>query len=868
MSSANRTINSTLHLQRNFWGREVQYYPQRTHPQAKTLANVIDNLAVLLAVIIPALMLSPTLHAKEYQEWTGVWDTQWRGGGAVVEMRQDGDRVEGHYPGFEGVIRGRIEDNRLTGTWNDAAGAGVFTFVMSPDQQSFMGRFGTGEWWTGMRTNTDLVKTVFGALDQSSPDKTLYSFLRAGNRASEGRSDRLGVVMPLLDFGKHHDSLTPYDRIDLARLLFQIIDRLTFRIWELRPDRELAEGDYEVELTQADSRIPYTLTFRPAAQTDADGERAWRLLVPTEDQMRESLDTLLETQGGLVPHSRQHHELGSPRATMRTFIEQWSNVRIGNTDLFLETMDLSRISTAVREDEGVLLGEYLMEVLYRIGLPLRQEIPDTPSKRGVYTHFVHPAGVVEIAPFEQEDGTARWRFSSETMASARQLFMALEDMPLVNNNLRDSTSFFDIRNDVRSVHRKLLQETKAGMELWQWFALLLWLLLSVALSWLLTWLIAKPFQLKTAGDDHALSYGARFFWPLRLILISWLGLFALQTLGIPHKVDIPLRVVIGVTLSLAGGWLAYHLVDKVSEILEERSQQYRYRDEILRSLATSTAKLVVIIGAFLVLAEILSLPYQGVIAGLGIGGLAVALAARSTLENLIGGLTLLADKPVEVGDFCQLGEHLGVIEGIGLRSVKVRSLARTIITIPNAEFASLNIENLTRRDRVLLRSTLGLRYETTPDQLRWVLAEMRQLLLQHQMITAEPARVRFLGFGDHSVDVEIFAYVKTSDFNEFLAVQEDVYLRIIDIIEESGTGFAFPSMVNYLANDPGVDSERAGRAEAMMQQLRESNDLPFPEFDLQTRKKMRDTLHYPPEGSVDFEPHDDTSDPAGFSMDR
>ncbi|NDY96953.1 mechanosensitive ion channel family protein [Wenzhouxiangella limi] len=798
--------------------------------------------------------------AAENASWTGVWDTQWRNGGAVMELRQEGDRVEGFYPGFEGVMQGRVDGKQLSGTWTDAAGQGVFTFVMSPDRQSFMGRFGTGEWWTGMRTETDIADTLFGRLDLSSPQATLRSFLQAGARAGEGRSDRLGIVVPLLDFSAFEESLTAYDRIDLARLLFQVIDRLTFRVWELQRDEDLAdEVEYAANLTQAGTNLAYTLRFRASSDSDS-GERTWRLVVPPEAEMRAALEELLVRHDGVLPHAREHHALQSPRDTMRTFVEQWDNARNGNGELFLKTMDLSQIAEAVRQEEGALLGEYLIEVLHRIGLPLRQEIPDDPNRRGPYVHFVHPVGVVEIHPIEQEDGSTRWQFSAETMASARQLFMALEDMPLADTSRRGaSTPFFEIRNQVRSVHRDLLNEAGPGVELWQWFALILWLLVSIPISWLLTGMVAKPFQLDESDENRVLSPKVRFFWPLRLIFIAGIGMLALKMLGLPQSVDIPLRVVIGVTLSIAGGWLAYHLVDKISDVLEAHSQRYRYRDEILRSLAISIVKLAVIIGAVLFLAEILSLPYQGVIAGLGIGGLAVALAARSTLENLIGGLTLFADKPVEVGDLCQLGEHLGVIEGIGLRSVKVRSLARTVVTIPNAEFVNLNIENLSRRDRMLLRTTVGLRYETSPDQLRWVLTEIRQLLLQHPMVTPEPARARFLGFGDHSVDIEIFAYIKTNDFNEFLGVQEDIFLRLIEIVEESGTGFAFPSMVNYLASDGGVDDERAERAEAIMRELREGNELPFPNFDVQTRKKMRDTLDYPPEGSVDFEPQNDAS---------
>jgi small-conductance mechanosensitive channel len=751
-----------------------------------------------------------------------------------MELEQEGDRVRGSYPGFEGLIRGRASGNELTGTWEDAAGNGVFDFVMSPDRKSFMGRFGTGEWWTGRRTETALAGELFGPLDASSPDKTLQSFLRAGNRAGEARSDRLGVVLPLLDFSAHDGPLSPYDRIDLARLLFQLVDRLTLRLWELRPARDLSAVDeYEVSLKQSGSNLSQTLSFRATPDEEQQGGRAWRLVVPPEATLRESLEALLALHDGILPHPRQHHELGSPRDTMRTFIEQWHNARLGNTELFLKTMDLSQLAAAVRTDEGALLGEYLIQVLYRIGLPLRQELPDNPDRRGPYTHFVHPVGTVEIHPVEQDDGSTRWQFSAET-----------------DDRLAESTPFFEIRNRVRAIHRDLLQESGAGMELWQWFALALWLLFSLPLGWLLTWLLGRLFGLSDEDESRSLPPKLRFIWPFRLVFIAGSGMLALGVLGLPQPVDIPLRVMMGVTLCLAGGWLAYHLVDKLGSALEKQAMRFRYRDEILRSLTISLVKLGIIIGAFLLLAEILSIPYQGVIAGLGIGGLAVALAARSTLENLIGGITLVADKPVEVGDFCQLGEHLGVIEGIGLRSVRVRSLDRTIVTIPNAEFVNLYIENLTRRDRILLRTRIGLRYETTPDQLRWVLVEFRKLLLQHPMVSPEPARARVAGFGDYSVDIEIFAYVKTSDYDEFLSVQEDIYLRLIDVVDASGTAFAFPSTVNYLATDSGIDAERGERSEAVMRELRAAQNLPFPNFDVRTRAELRDTLDYPPEGSV------------------
>lgn len=818
--------------------------PEPGRPRARVLCQVA-------AVWFTALSFNAL--AAESVDWTGVWETQWRGGGAVMELQQDGERVVGRYPGFDGQVEGRIEGNQLSGTWSDTAGQGVFTFVMSPDQKSFMGRFGTGEWWTGLRSHTKTQQTLFGAVDDSSAEQTLLSFLQAGNRAGEGRSDRLSVVLPLLDFSAFEEPLTLYDRIDLARLLFQILDRLTLRLWELNLERDSVEpGEYTVNLNQAGTNFSYSLRLRTREEAGDAGPRSWQIDVPAEADMQASLDLLLENRGGEVPHPHRHHELASPRDTMRTFLEQWDNARRGDRELFLRTMDLSKIAGAVREDEGLLLGEYLIGVLHRIGLPLRQEIPDNPVRQAAYNHFVHPSGTVVIEPVLQEDGSVLWQFNAETVASARQLFIAMEDMPLAEAERQwKSTPFFEIRNRARSIHRGLLQETGAGMELWQWLALALSLLFSIPVSWACAWLLAAIFGLNRNMEDQGLAPGVRFLWPLRLILIAGFGLLALGTLGLPQQADIPLRVFIGVTLSIAGGWLAYHLVDRVSETLDSHARSYLgFRNEILRSLVTSLAKLAVIIGAILFLAEILSIPYEGVIAGLGIGGLAVALAARSTLENLIGGITLYADKPVEVGDFCTFGEYMGVVEGIGLRSVKIRSLDQSIITVPNAEFVNLNIENLTRRNQMLLQSRIGFRYETKPDQIRWLLAETRKLLLQHPMVAPEPARARFAGFGNHSVDIEIFAYIKTNDFSEFFSIREDIFLRLIDIVAESGTTFAFPSTINYLARDSGMDDERASRIEAIMRELRNGQKLPFPEFDDKTRKELLDSLDFPPEGSV------------------
>ncbi len=147
-----------------------------------------------------------------------------------------------------------------------------------------------------------------------------------------------------------------------------------------------------------------------------------------------------------------------------------------------------------------------------------------------------------------------------------------------------------------------------------------------------------------------------------------------------------------------------------------------------------------------------------ILPGLGIGGVAIANAARPAVENIIGGLTLFADKPVKVGDFCRFGNEEGFIEEIGLRSTRIRKLDDTLVSVPNAQFSQLDLENRTRRRKFLYRTELQFRYETKRDQLRYLLAMLRKMLLSHPKTILDKMRVRFLGFGTHSLDIEIFVH--------------------------------------------------------------------------------------------------------------
>jgi MscS family membrane protein len=187
--------------------------------------------------------------------------------------------------------------------------------------------------------------------------------------------------------------------------------------------------------------------------------------------------------------------------------------------------------------------------------------------------------------------------------------------------------------------------------------------------------------------------------------------------------------------------------------------------------------------------------------GLGIGGLAVAFAAQKTLENLFGGITIISDQPVRIGDVCKIGDVTGSVVDIGLRSTRVRTPDRTIVTIPNGQLATMNLENYTLRDKFWFHPTIALRQQTTVDQMQRALREIRDLLESYSNVESETARVRFIRIGNVSQDVEIFAYVLARGYDEFLAIQESLLLRILEIVESTGTALALPIQITHVVQE-------------------------------------------------------------------
>jgi MscS family membrane protein len=188
------------------------------------------------------------------------------------------------------------------------------------------------------------------------------------------------------------------------------------------------------------------------------------------------------------------------------------------------------------------------------------------------------------------------------------------------------------------------------------------------------------------------------------------------------------------------------------------------------------------------------------LAGLGVGGIAVALAAQKTLENVIAGASLIFDKAVRIGDFMKMGDVIGTVDHIGLRSTRIRTLDRTLVSVPNSQIANASLETLSARDKFWFHPIVPLRLDTTPEQLQHILEDVRRLLSEHERIDPASARVRFFRLGAFSLDIEVFAYLFAIDWDQFLEMQEGLLTDITRIVSRSGTAIAFPSQTMYVDN--------------------------------------------------------------------
>jgi MscS family membrane protein len=325
---------------------------------------------------------------------------------------------------------------------------------------------------------------------------------------------------------------------------------------------------------------------------------------------------------------------------------------------------------------------------------------------------------------------------------------------------------------------------------WRWIALV-----TMALA---LWIVAGFLSRALLAVMRRVVSAPAFRGPLRICLAA-AGFRAAMQIAPPSTLPrLFIERALELIFVLAAAWAGAAVVDLIAERwhsrLDPRAQAVTYS---VLPLGRQVLKLSLFLVAILSVLSVWGYNTSTILAGLGVGGLAIALAAQKTIENLFGGLSVIGDRPVLVGDVCRFGDRTGTVTHIGLRSTRIRTPERTIISVPNGQFSSMALENISERDKIWFHPTLNLRRDTTSDQLLRVLSSFREILTHHPKVEAGKIPVRFVGVGPYSLDIEVVVYVTTSDYDEFLALQQELLLKMLQAVEQAGTALAVPLQESF-----------------------------------------------------------------------
>ena len=496
----------------------------------------------------------------------------------------------------------------------------------------------------------------------------------------------------------------------------------------------------------------------------------------------------------------------SPRASLSAFLAYAQAGDYTRAAQYLDVPEAERAqSKQLAREFSIVLDRYVYIDLDAIsGASLGDTTAGTPQGMQQIGTIPGPGGRSDPVRLVRQarGGEVRWVFSRSTVANIPKWYHQLPD-----------------RWTLEHLPSWLLGTGPLGILWWQWLALLLVLVVSFAIGMLLGRLargalgiLAK--RTKTHWDD-GISTALR--GPFRLAAMLVVVLFLLPWLSLNANVSRHVGTLVNAGFTIALFWALWRVIDIWRQVMSVSGWAMHSTSRGLLTLVSRLSKMVIGIFGFVSLLATLGYPVAAIIGGLGIGGLAVALAAQKTLENLFGAFAIGGDRLFREGDLVTIDTVTGTVESIGLRSIRIRTADRSVVSMPNAKVADSRIETFAPRDRIRFACVLALVYETTADQMRTVITEVETMLKGEKRVGPESVAVFFLQLNTSSLDIQVLAQVLTTDGNEFNNIRQDLLLKIMDVVQRSGTSFAFPTQTVQLEPPPAgatTDAAASGDAKA------------------------------------------------------
>ena len=410
---------------------------------------------------------------------------------------------------------------------------------------------------------------------------------------------------------------------------------------------------------------------------------------------------------------------------------------------------------------------------------------------------------------EDDQGRKLWYFSRATLNQVPKVY--------------DSLEFPTFEKRIPAV---LVEHRWFSVALWQWIAMILFVPISLLIGRLITLIFEitvrqyrKSWRLPLVPVSRFFSLGPGTF-AFAILAHYWF----VSAIGTSLLYRLYYRRVIWIFLAVAFYWILTRITRAISaRIGASFTSRGMLAERSIVSLLRRFVEAVIFLFVTLAVLHGLGLDVSTALAGVGIGGLALGLGAQKTFENMFGGVSILFDKVIQIGDPCKVNNQTGTVEDIGLRSTRLRTPERTLLTIPNGTMATATIENLRFRDKFLCQQTIRLRYDLSPDHVRFVLGEIRQLLLDDPKVEDSTSRVQFIRFADYALEVEIFAYILEPEYNLYLKSQEALLLRIMDKLERYGVVVALPTQTTFVTQDSWVDPRKQETLKAAIERSKELN---------------------------------------------
>lgn len=502
--------------------------------------------------------------------------------------------------------------------------------------------------------------------------------------------------------------------------------------------------------------------------------------------------------------------LYSPRVTLKTFMTamnkylKFKKVNPARAELALtrasKTFSYEDVSTALRYEVANTAPVYLKEVLDRVLVINFSQIPNTTTENS----WTIKDTAITIIRVKDGPQAGKYLFSPYTVANASDFFRRVQDLPYVVKTNQGA----DYRKPwIESKIPPYLKVEFMGYQRWKYIGLVFYILFGFMIKLIVTFLLTHMLKIAERSsiewDDKVIkALSSPTIW-----FVSGLYYYAgTRILSFDGRWQAFIQSFLVAYIAITIVWASYNLVDIWIDYLTSVSKRRNYAiDDQLIPIIRKSVRFFVAAAGILVTLQNIGINVMSVVAGLGLGGLAFALAAKDTAANLFGSIMIFSDRPFRVGDWISFDDMEGVVEDIGLRSTRIRSFSNSLITIPNATVANVAIDNVGLRRYRRIRVDLGVTYSTTREQIVNFTSGIKEILEKNKHVKKDDYSVAFYDFADSSLNIFLSVYLHVADRAGELKVREEIFLEIMKLAESLEVSFAFPSSSVYIESDARED---------------------------------------------------------------